>query len=66
MAKIRLSFKDPDGVYDSCEDFAKANPEYDMDDAFEMISSFVKWSEYILVEIDTDTNTAKVIPQEDW
>lgn len=58
--KIKLFLKDPDGVYDSINEFMKDHPELDQDEVESKISKFVKWGEYVTVEIDLDNLTAEV------
>lgn len=72
--KIQLTLKDPDGVYDSIEDFIEDNiPEVLSDEEKEslkeerreklntQLSKFIKFGEYITIEIDLDANTSKVL-----
>ena len=59
--KIRITLKDPDGVWDSLVD-AGINPN-GLDDNPEIggpIRKYVEFMEYVTIEIDTDTNTASV------
>jgi predicted nucleotidyltransferase len=71
--KIRITFKDPDAVYDAVEDAVKATRPAGLSDSeWEEIKEnriqeltlrpFVEWMEYCTVEIDTDAKTAVVIP----
>ena len=53
--KIRLSFKTPD-VTDQLN-------EEELEAAQTVLKKFIKWSENIQVEFDTETNTAKVLEQ---
>lgn len=47
---IRLSFKTPD-VLDEVPDFIR-----------DALRKWIKWSEYITVEYDSDTDTIRVVP----
>jgi hypothetical protein len=62
MSKIRITFKSPDGVSDSLEDAG-----YDQNDLPEdvenVVEKFIKWSEYVTIELDPETGTAVVIEQ---
>ena len=75
--KIRITMKDPDGVYDSIQrvvDMAlpEGLPENACDGlkrlrrglAEEAASKWIEYGEYITVEIDTDANTCVVVPAE--
>jgi len=76
--KIRLTLKDPDGVWDGIqhaarnhvEDVSCSDPNSEickemiestrevMEDA---ISPWIEFGEYVTIEIDTTTNTARVV-----
>ena len=75
--KIQITLKDPDGVYESIKDAAESSTgdieglENDELDALaetrretieEQCNRWVKWGEYVTIEIDTEANTATVIP----
>lgn len=76
--KIRIFLKDPDGVYESLRDaFAEAvadeNPNLSSDerqtiaeqrkeDADGVIRKWIEFEENVTIEIDTETNTAIVLP----
>lgn len=53
--KVRLSFKTPDVKDQLSEDEREASET--------VLKKFLKYSEYIQVEFDTETNTAKVLEQ---
>lgn len=61
MAKIQITLKDPDGVWDSVTTYG-----YDMnelpDDVDAVFSKFVEWKEYVTIELDTETGEARVVP----
>lgn len=56
--KVRLTFKSPDVVDYAIEDLSEEDKEI----AKTVIKKFVKYDEYITVEIDTDLETCDVIP----
>ena len=75
--KIRITLKDPDGVYDSIKeatsesllenkfiDEKEREAAYDLrkDRLDNMCSKFIEYGEYVTIEIDTDDGTAIVIP----
>lgn len=77
MAKVRITVKDPDGVYDAIRDAARASLKdvHDLSKAeredlvegrheqiAEALSSWVEYGEYITVEFDTEAKTARVMP----
>jgi hypothetical protein len=61
MAKIQITLKDPDGVWDNVTSYG-----YDMnelpDDVDSVFSKFVEWKEYVTIELDTETGEARVVP----
>jgi hypothetical protein len=77
MMKIRLTLKDPDGVYESVREAASEQlsaleglSDEELDDLKksreeeinEDIKQWVEYGEYLTVEIDTDAGTATVTP----
>jgi len=75
--KIKITLKDPDGVYDSLQKAAEESVDeitgIDEDEKEELIErrkekisesieKWVEYDEYVTIEIDTDNNTAKVLP----
>lgn len=75
--KLVIEVKDPDGIHESVrqaveDDLAKIEGLTDderrslMDDrvdrAFDSVSRWVKYQEYMQIEIDTEADTATVIP----
>jgi putative heme iron utilization protein len=74
--KIQLHLKDPDGVYDSIADAAKASmaevtgindsereelQENRREEIAKSLRQWVKYDEYVSVEIDTETQTTRVL-----
>lgn len=59
--KLRITFKDPDGVWQSLED-AKLDPNNLPKDVQETIGKFIEFKEYVTIEFDTDTKDAIVVP----
>ena len=61
MAKIQITLKDPDGVWDSVTSYG-----YDMnglpDDVSAVVDKFVEYNEYVTIELDTETGDARVLP----
>ena len=73
--KLRITLKDPDGIWEAIDDFVKANrPTGLSDEEWEDIkeerssalrhSKFIEYGDYVTVEIDTVAQTAIVIPVE--
>lgn len=73
--KVRLTLKDPDGVYECVKaaieetipDGLSKDEEADliesrMEDAQEKMRKWVQYKEYVTVEIDTESGEAVVIP----
>lgn len=73
--KIKLTFKDPDGVYESLRAAVEetipdglTDEEQDelidrrMEDAHDKMRKWIKYQEYVTVEIDSDAGTAVVVP----
>ena len=70
--KIKITFKDPDGVYESIRDYVKTVTAEIVDlgeleqemhsNAEEKLNRWIKWGEYLTVEFDTDAGTATVVP----
>lgn len=68
--KIRITLKDPDGVSNSVDEAAKQNV-YEGDNEQELenvkerietiISDWIRWGEYVTIEIDVDTGIARVL-----
>ncbi len=55
--KIQITFKSPGAL-----DCATANLSKDeKDEAAEVIEKFIKYDEYITIEFDTETKTARVL-----
>jgi hypothetical protein len=73
--KIKITLKDPDGVFESIKDAAESSMQntevLDLDEIAEIIESrqaklaeqcatWIKYGEYVTIEIDTDTGSAIV------
>ena len=58
--KFQITFKDPDGVYESliAADFDFNNLPEDVENCIE---KYILFREYIIIEFDTKRGTAKVI-----
>lgn len=72
--KIRITFKDPDAVYEAVEEaINRSRPDGLSDDEWEdvkqirreglRLSPFIEYEEYCTVEIDTEAKTAVVVPR---
>lgn len=73
--KVRITFKDPDGVYEAIDDAVKESLKTDGLDKDEaeaiselrhekvsrVLSKWVEYGEYVTVEFDTDAGTAIVV-----
>lgn len=73
--KFKVTFKDPDVVYDAITDAAKesipdcitdeereALAELRRDELSEFTSKWVRYGEYITLEFDSEAKTATVVP----
>ena len=72
--KLRITMKSPDAVAQAIQDYVQSldpNEELDRDaweincqisDVERQLKKWVKYNEYITVEIDLENNTAQVIP----
>ena len=75
--KIKITVKDPDGVYDSInatvknsvasiagldDDEREEMEESRAESVGEKLSKWIEYGEYITVEFDTETGTAIVVP----
>lgn len=59
--KVRLSFKTPDVVDDAAKDIK----DEDERAKFKMLAgTFFEYGEYVEIEVDTETGTARVVPVE--
>lgn len=59
--KFHITFKDPDGVYDSLSDAGIDINEMDTEVEW-VVDKFLDYKEYVTIELDTETQTARVIP----
>ena len=60
--KIRLTMKSPDVAYYGLQD-AGIDPNEVPDDIQDALDKWVRYGEYVTIEIDTETGEAIVIPQ---
>lgn len=60
--KFRITFKDPDGVWEGLQD-ANLDPNCLPGEVQEVVDKFLEFDEYITIEFDTEDVTARVIPQ---
>jgi hypothetical protein len=56
--KVKLTFKMPDAVEQALEDIA----EDDREEVRQACEKWVRYGEYITVEVDTEAGTCTVIP----
>ena len=74
--KLRITLKDPDGVYDCIREAAESSinevsglsdtdveqlVEVRMKDLSKKCATWIEYSEYVSIEIDTDNGTAIVV-----
>lgn len=59
--KIVINLKDPDGVWDSLNEVGLNSNSIKDTDTDEAINKFISYSEYVSIEIDTETKTARVL-----
>lgn len=72
--KVKITFKDPDGVYECVRDAVQESLPDGLDDderddlldsrteaTFEKLGQWLKWKEYVTVEFDTEAGTAVVV-----
>ncbi len=55
--KFQITFKDPDGFYESIKDL----PEDQREEAEQFAAEYTRYSEYLTVEFDTEAGTATVL-----
>ena len=64
--KLSMIFKDPDAVHIALKreglDSDKAGS--DGDEIYRAVSKWIKWGEYVRIEVDTEAGTATVLPFE--
>ena len=62
MAKLQITLKNPDSVWDSIRD-AGIDPNKVDESVFgEVLNKFVEYGEYVTIELDSETGTASFIP----
>ena len=59
--KVKLTLKDPDGVYEGLRD-AGVDPNDPPAEVERVMRQYVEFSEYVTVEVDTNTGQARVVP----
>lgn len=57
--KIKITVKDPDGVWDSLKD-SKLDPNELPSEVENVVRKYIEFKEYITVELDTETGEARV------
>ena len=63
MAKVRITFNTPDGVWDSLQEAGYPPNDLDeMPEVREAIEKWVEYMEYVTIEIDLKTGEAIVVP----
>lgn len=60
MSKVRATFKSPDALDYALQDI---QDEDERERAEEIFRQFVKYGEYVTIEINTETGEARVVPQ---
>jgi hypothetical protein len=55
--KLKITLKDPDGVYESIKNAVDST---DFEFIEEQCKPWIKYGEYVTIEIDTDAGTATV------
>jgi hypothetical protein len=75
--KIKIQFKDPDAIGDAIQsavvdelskieglsDDEKCDlKENRIENVADAITGFIRWGEYVMIEIDTVSKTARVVP----
>ena len=61
MAKMRVTFKSPDAVWDSVQE-AGIDPNEIEDSEFgEVFNKFIDYMEFVTIELDSVTGTATVV-----
>ncbi len=72
--KVKITFKDPDGVYECVRDAVQESLPDGLDAGeqeellesrteatFEKLKQWLRWNEYVTVEFDTEAGTAVVV-----
>lgn len=62
--KIQIQFKDPDGVWDSLEGEG-FDPNELPSDVEHVVNKYIEWKEYVMIELDTETGEARVVPNDE-
>ena len=59
--KLRMTLKDPDGVWDSLED-AGLDPNNLPEDVQQVMDKYVEFGEYVTIEFDLAEMKGRVVP----
>lgn len=59
---ITLTMKNPDCVEEAVKQALAENPDAPLGEIRDALEKWVKWDEYITIDIDTDKGTATVRP----
>jgi hypothetical protein len=62
MAKLQITLKNPDSVWDSIRDAGIDPKKVDESVYGEVFNKFVEYGEYVTIELDSETGKASVIP----
>lgn len=62
MPKVQLNFKTPDVIDYAMQELHDSEQIFDENEVRRLLKRFVRYGECINVEIDTDTQEAKVVP----
>jgi len=62
MAKLRVTLKSPDAVWDSLKEAGIDPNEVENSEFGEVFGRFVKCDEYVTIELDSETGEATVVP----
>lgn len=59
--KLQINFKTPDATYYPLKEFKQDHTPEELESMENLIKRFVKYDEYVKIEFDTQSQTAKVI-----
>lgn len=60
--KFKMTFKDPDGVWDSLKD-AGYDPNDLPTDVDNLVGKYIEFSEYLTIEFDIENESVRVVPK---
>ena len=63
MAKLRITLKDPDGIWNSLDRAGIEPTDVDDSEFSDVFDKFVEYDEYVKIELDSETGEARVIPK---